>query len=83
MPGRLLFSIESRTGNNAASVLPEPVGAMMIKSEPRRTSAIAESCIGFSCAIPDAASNDLAIDLTSFLVAVGGKAAPKEPPVIN
>ena len=83
MPSWLLCCSDSRTGNKAASVFPDPVGATTMTSEPRRIAAIAAICIGLSCVIPAAARRSLDMDSTCLSVLFGGKAIQKVLPVIN
>src|SRR6266480_5972114 len=66
-----------RTGNKAASVLPEPVGATIRRSTPARTLAIAAACIRLSVAIPALAKSPFSVE-SSVLRDLDDKAGEKE-----
>ena len=70
------FWRDPRTGNKAASVLPEPVGATIRRSTPARILAIAAVCIRLSVAIPAAAKSPFSIE-SSVLRDLDDKASEK------
>src|SRR6267143_1417426 len=80
MPNCSLPCIDSSTGNKAASVLPEPVGATTRMSAPSRIFAITAACIALSRAIPALAISSLAIDTLVSRDLVDDKIRQKEIP---
>src|SRR2546421_10881342 len=68
---------DPRTGNKAASVLPEPVGATIRRSTPTRILAIAAACIRLSVAIPALAKSSFGVE-SSVLRDLDDKASGKE-----
>src|SRR5207302_8553735 len=77
IPGCSLSWTDSRTGNKAASVLPEPVGATIRRSTPARILAIAAVCIRLSVAIPALAKSSISVEC-SVLRDLEYKASGKE-----
>ena len=76
-----IIARDSSTGNKAASVLPEPVGATTKTSEPSTIAALAESCIRFSWTISLFWSNCFEIDAFVGAGSFDGKPKRKVPRV--